>query len=350
MDKFILYDKSLSNIFLVFSPNLHMGLTFTQCAAHHNSKQPRERPTNRIGFQSVPLPTHLNYYILFRSFEKMMQIFRWPLSRYFLVAMVGSLMIPLVCCTVTNIDCVFYNLGSFEMKLGSNVAFKKDELMDVVCDAMGDFFDTAFDTAYTKIKDRNNGFSCSIAADDIDIDGTSAPYTANITFYAEVSFTEPTKWTNASVADFMTAILAVEDGDQCFLHALMKQSNSDPFYPFLSNITYAAVKMNGDVVDDYITMSCVSYDSSLNVPMIVVMIALIGGLSAFFLLLCAVRADSATCYYRRYSRVGTCTAKLHDYPHKVLPAHPDEVVHGNLLPIVMATEGDLPCTTLVPSL
>jgi hypothetical protein len=138
-------------------------------------------------------------------------------------------MIPFVCCTVSNIDCVNYNLGSFEMKLGSNVAFEKDELMDVVCEAMGDFLDTA----YTKIKDRtHNGFPCSIAADDIDTDGTSAPYTANITIYAGATFTEPTKWTHASVADFTTTILAVEDGDQSFLHALRKQSNSDPFHPF----------------------------------------------------------------------------------------------------------------------
>jgi hypothetical protein len=243
-------------------------------------------------------------------------------------------MIPFVCCTIIYTDCVTYNLGSLEMKLGSNVAFEKYELMDLVCGAMRDFLDTA----YHRTTDRNNGFSCFMYADDIDIDGTSAPYTANITFYAGVTFAESTKWTQNNVTDLTKAIFAVEDGDQSFLHALMEQSNSDPYYPFLSNITYATVKMNSDVVHEGIHGICGFYESSgnLNVPII----AAIGGLGAFFLVLCAVR--SRYCYYR-LSRLGVCTAKLHDCPHEVAHGH---YYAPHLLPNVMTTQDTIPCNTV----
>jgi hypothetical protein len=193
----------------------------------------------------------------------------------------------------TNAANVVYNVGSLEMELGSNVASETNALLHAVISITADFLDIAYANTQEPTYDK---ISCSIvsyllggsAIDAVDVDaeteGTSAPYTAKITMKAQVLFAESTKWTQTNVTDFTTAVFAVKDGDRSFLHTLMKQSNS---VPFLTNITYAAVKVNGNVVveDDIKNYGTTESDDP---TLEVWMIAVIGGLGAFVLVLCAV--------------------------------------------------------------
>ena len=103
-------------------------------------------------------------------------------------------------------------------------------------------------------------------------------------------FDDTVTWTQTNVSDFVTSIFAM-DGGANFLNELEKEKDATPF---LSNLTYVAVRVDGDVVAEEINDIYRGEESDINSDnspaLDVWMIALIGGLGSFLLVLCAVIA------------------------------------------------------------
>ena len=188
-----------------------------------------------------------------------------------------------------------YNLGYIEIDLHSTTPPQTNKLLRAVLSATTNVVSVAFDQ---KSDEHYKRVSCSVYSfklagsngnDTLDGDNITAPYSVLVTITGKVSFDESTTWVQTNVTDFVTSIFAMDEGAN-FLNELEKEKAANPF---LLNLTYVAVRVDGDVVAEEISdifqgegsdISSNSNDPALDVWMI----ALIGGLGSFLLVLCAV--------------------------------------------------------------
>jgi hypothetical protein len=179
-------------------------------------------------------------------------------------------------------------LGLLEMDMRSDQPPETNKFLKAVLSITTDFLYKAYlntnDASFQNIQCSIQSFSLdgSKVSDDQMEGGSASPYSAQISIIGQVMFQDFTNWTQDNVTDFNTAAFSVSVGAMSFLHNLMHYSTDDPF---LSNITYAAVKVNGAVINE--NESDANNDMGDDPPLEVWMIALIGGLGAFVLVLCA---------------------------------------------------------------
>lgn len=185
---------------------------------------------------------------------------------------------------------VVYPLGFFEMDMRSDQAPETNKLLHTILSVTTDFLNKAYwytnDTTYQKVFCSIHNFTLGgskTSLNDTKVDGNTSPYSAQISITGQVRFQDETKWTQSDVTDFNTQAFSVPAGPMSFLYSLMQYASQDSF---LSNLTYAAVKVNGAVRDeDNIESDSTEEDQP---PLEVWMIALIGGLGAFVVVLCVI--------------------------------------------------------------
>ena len=189
---------------------------------------------------------------------------------------------------------VAYDLGYIEIDMRSTQPPQTKKLLHAVLSVTTNVVGTAFKNTSGKHYDR---ISCSINSynvegsvdSDIDDSGSVAsPFSALVTITGKVFYNESTSWTQTNVTDFVNSIFAM-NGDGSYREKLEMESDG---IPFLSNLTYVGVLVDGDVVSEDTTGSDISTadnDAENSDPALDVwMIALIGGLGAFISVLCAV--------------------------------------------------------------
>jgi hypothetical protein len=194
---------------------------------------------------------------------------------------------------------VGYKLGYIEIDMGSTQTTPTNELLRTVLSATTNFISSAFYAAnpmqYPRVscslKSYNTGGSAVNDDKNSKASTDTAPYTALITITGNVVYDESTNWNQTNVTDFVSSIFDSTDGHQSFLNQLQKESNGTQFLLHLTNV---AVRVDGDLVTNEIN------DGSSNENKIddgadakshaleVWTIALIGGLGAFLLVICAV--------------------------------------------------------------
>jgi hypothetical protein len=185
---------------------------------------------------------------------------------------------------------VIHQLGLLEMDLRSDQAPETNKLLKTVLSVTTDFLYKAYinsnDASFQNIQCSIESFTLdgSKVNDDATGDGDMSPYSALISIIGQVTFQDSTQWTQDNVTDFNTVAFSMADSSKSFFHSLMEYSTDDPF---LSNITYAAVKVNGAVIDEGDVKNDTGSQSD-DPPLEVWMIALIGGLGAFVVVLCVV--------------------------------------------------------------
>ena len=187
---------------------------------------------------------------------------------------------------------VDFNAGYIEIDMRSTEAPHANELLHAVLSATTNVVDSKFRQSH----EQYQRMSCSIRSysfkdntDETDIK-KMAPYAALVTIAGKVRFNQTKTWTQENVTDFVTSIFEM-DVDKSFMKELETRGNDG--IPFLSNLTYVAVRVDGDVVNEQITDTSNNsdIDTAKNDPALDVwMIALIGGFGAFLLVLCAVVA------------------------------------------------------------
>ena len=191
---------------------------------------------------------------------------------------------------------VAYNLGNIEISMRSRQPPQANKVLFAVISVTANVVGSAFELNSDEHFDRiacsihSYNFGGSADGDTDDSASVTAPFSALVNITGKALFNESSTWTQAKVNDFLTSIFAM-DGEKTFLEQLEKESDS---IPFLSNLTYVAVRVNGDVVvEDISHITDGENESGIssknNSPVLDVwMIALIGGLGAFLLVLCAV--------------------------------------------------------------
>ncbi len=186
-----------------------------------------------------------------------------------------------------------FNVGYIEIDMRSTQAPQANKLLRAVLSATANSVDFAFKQSEEKYRYKQT--SCTVRSytyknnsGETDIK-KMAPYSALVSIAGKVLFNETTTWTQEDITNFITAVFEM-NGDEGFVNELEKEGNG---IPFLSNLTYVAVRVDGDVVNEQITdnpnksdIDTENSDPALDVWMI----ALIGGFGAFLLVLCAVVA------------------------------------------------------------
>jgi hypothetical protein len=189
---------------------------------------------------------------------------------------------------------IAYNLGYIEIDIRSTQPPQANKVLHAVLSAtttvVSAAFDISSDVHYDKISCSINSYNFQGSSDIEENDGTAAPFSALVTITGKALFNESTSWTQTNVTDFVTTIFPMDES-RSFLKELESEGKD---IPFLSNITYVAVRVDGNVVAEDTSGSSnedreSDIDTNSNSPALDVwMIALIGGLGAFVLVLCAV--------------------------------------------------------------
>lgn len=189
---------------------------------------------------------------------------------------------------------VAFNLGYIEIDMHSTEPPQTNKLLRAVLSVTTNVVNIAF---AQESADQYDKVSCSIHSfkfsgsnsnNTIGGENVTASYSVLVTITGKALFHDTVTWTQTNVSDFVTSIFAM-DGGASFLNELEKEKDATPF---LSNLTYVAVRVDGDVVAEEISDIFKGEESDVNsnnAPALDVwMIALIGGLGSFILVLCAV--------------------------------------------------------------
>jgi hypothetical protein len=210
-------------------------------------------------------------------------------------SVVAIIVTAIICLTRRCVNAtVAYNLGYIEIDMRSTQPPQTNKLLHAVLSVTTNVVSIAFDNNsdehYDRISCSINSYNFEGSADNDDSKSATSPFSALVTITGKALFNESTSWTQTNVTDFVTSIFAT-DGDRSFLKELEMENDN---IPFLSNLTYVAVRVDGDVVaEDTSDTSNGDKASNINTKkkdpaLDVWMIALIGGLGAFILVLCAV--------------------------------------------------------------